>query len=180
MDRFPIPATAKYSYESGFAPPRHMGVDIMAPLHSLLVAVEPGKVWSSVEPKGGNVVYLLGDSGARYFYGHLESWAGPGMITATAEHPIEAWAGMPIGNVGTTGNAQGGPPHVHFQIRRGADVVDPFPELYAADPHKRGEIPEPGVLDRIETGLSAGAMGLGNAIGMLALLWVLVNASKGK
>lgn len=179
MDRFPLPASARYSYESGFTPPTHMGVDIMAPAHTPLLAVESGSAWSSTEPKGGRVVYLLGVSGARYFYGHLESWA-LGLIDAPPERPIHVEAGEELGKVGNTGNAQGRPTHVHFQIRRGADVVDPFPELYEVDPHKRGSIPEPGVLDRVETAVTSAATGLGNAIGMLALLWVLVNASKGK
>lgn len=179
MERFPLPPSVRYSYESGFRPPTHMGVDIMAPAHSPLVAVEAGVAWSSDEPKGGRVAYLLGDSGARYFYGHLEDW-GLGLITATAEHPARVSAGEHVGNVGTTGNAAGGPPHVHFQIRRGADVVDPFPELYDADPLHRGKVLEPGAVDRFEAGLGNFASGLGTSIGMLALLWVLVNASKSR
>lgn len=177
MDRFPLPANSKYSYESGFRPPTHMGIDIMAPAHTPVLAVESGVAWSSNEPKGGRVVYLLGDSRARYFYGHLESWA-LGLITATEQQPVRVQAGEDVGKVGTTGNAAGGAPHVHFQIRRGSEVADPFPELYAVDPHHRGNVPEPGALDRFESGLGNFATGLGNSLGMLALIWVLVNASK--
>ena len=156
-----------------------MGVDIMAPAHSPLLAVESGMAWSSNEPKGGKVAYLLGDSGARYFYGHLEAW-DLGLITASAEHPVRVTAGEGLGRVGTTGNAAGGPPHVHFQIRRGASVVDPFPELYDADPLHRGNVVEPGALDRFESGLGNFAKGLGDSLGILAIVWVLVNASKGR
>jgi murein DD-endopeptidase MepM/ murein hydrolase activator NlpD len=180
MDRFPLPATVKYSYESGFRPPSHMGIDIMAPRHAPVVAVEAGKAWGSTEVKGGTVVYLLGESGARYFYGHLESWSDPGLITATAARPITVWAGAVLGQVGTTGNATGGPPHVHFQIRRGADVVDPFPELWEADPHKRGVVPEPGMVDRLETGISKFGKDVADSLALLAVLWVVINASKGR
>lgn len=180
MDRFPLPANVSYSYSAGFRPPAHMGVDIFAPLHSPLVAVESGQAWSANDPKGGRVVYLLGArSGARYYYAHLESWA-LGIITATLAKPLQVEAGERIGDLGTSGNAQGTSPHCHFQLRRGGDVVDPFPELYAADPHHRGEIPEPTVLDRFGGEVTDAARSIGNGLGMLALLWVLVNASKGR
>jgi murein DD-endopeptidase MepM/ murein hydrolase activator NlpD len=146
MERFPLPATASYSYESGFTD-RHHGVDIMAPLGTPVLAVERGKAWSSIEPKGGKVVYLEGESGARYFYGHLSEWTLP-LISATTSKPLGVAAGDELGRVGNTGNAAGGPPHIHFQIRRvsffgaealpGAGLADPFPELMAADPKRAG------------------------------------------
>jgi murein DD-endopeptidase MepM/ murein hydrolase activator NlpD len=179
MDRFPVAADV-YSYESGFRPPTHLGVDIMAPLHSRLVAVESGVAWSSTEPKGGLVVYLLGGSGTRYYYAHLEQLGGPWLITATAANPTPVKAGEDIGTIGTSGNAAGRPPHVHFQIRRGSDVVDPFPELFDADPHHRGVIPEPGAVDRFEAELGKFGTGLSDTLTLLAVLWVVINASKGR
>ena len=146
MQRFPLPESVTYSYAPGFTE-QHQGVDIMAPLGSPVVAVESGKAWSSIEPKGGQVAYLEGESGTRYFYGHLSAWVLP-LITATTGKPLQVGAGAALGFVGTSGNAAGRPPHVHFQIRRpsffgaealpASDVVDPYPELVAADPKRRG------------------------------------------
>jgi murein DD-endopeptidase MepM/ murein hydrolase activator NlpD len=179
VQRFPLPAKVNYSYESGFRP-QHQGVDIFAPRHSPLLACESGTAWTTTDPKGGLVVYINGESGARYYYAHLESLADPGLITSSAEHPVRVEAGWEIGQVGTSGNADGRPPHCHFQIRRGDEVVDPFPELYAVDPHHRGTIPDPGVVDRFETGLGNFGKGMVDSLALMALLWVVINASKGR
>jgi len=146
MDRFPLPADASYSYEDGFTG-AHRGVDIMAAEGTPVVAVEAGQAWSNIEPKGGKVAYLQSASGTRYFFGHLSSWVLP-LISATTARPMVVKAGDEIGKVGTTGNAAGRPPHLHFQIRRAvfrgdppsneSEPVDPFPELMAADPKRAG------------------------------------------
>jgi murein DD-endopeptidase MepM/ murein hydrolase activator NlpD len=137
MDVFPLPADARYSYARRFDQ-QHRGTDIMAPLGTPVLAVEGGAVWSNIEPKGGKVAYLLGDSGTTYFYGHLSEWALK-VISATKEAPWMVHAGAELGKVGNTGNAAGGPPHVHFQMRHGVSFPsDPFDALLAVDPHKRG------------------------------------------
>ncbi len=171
MQRFPMPASVAYSYAPGFSE-QHQGVDIMAPLGSPVVAVESGKAWSSIEPKGGNVAYLEGDSGARYFYGHLQQWVLP-LISATTSKPLRVGAGAALGSVGTSGNAAGRPPHLHFQIRRPAffgaealpasEVVDPYPELAAADPKKAWGV--------APSAPSSGS-GAGPSIAFLLLLWL--------
>ena len=86
---------------------QHGGVDIFAPLNTPLRAVERGEAWSSVEPKGGNVVYLRAVDGKRYFYGHLNGWATK-LFGVTKLAPVRVEAGEPIGFVGNTGNAEAG------------------------------------------------------------------------
>lgn len=147
MDRFPLLEATPYAYEDGFSD-AHQGVDLMAPAGSPVLAVESGQAWSNIEPKGGKVAYLQGQSGARYFYGHLSQWVLP-LISATTSKPLRVAAGDELGKVGTTGNAEGRPPHVHFQVRKpvfhgaealpGSETVDPFPELMKVDPKRAGK-----------------------------------------
>jgi murein DD-endopeptidase MepM/ murein hydrolase activator NlpD len=160
MDVFPLPPSSSYSYARRFNS-EHRGTDIMAPLGTPVLAVEGGAVWSDIEPKGGKVAYLLGDSGTTYFYGHLSEWALK-VISATKEQPYMVHAGTEIGKVGNTGNAAGGPPHVHFQMRHGVSFPsDPFDALLEADDNKRGK----------------GGGGGGGAVFALALLWFLSRRS---
>lgn len=136
MQRFPLPESARYSYARRFNA-QHLGTDILAPLGTPVLAVERGRAWSNNETKGGKVVYLQGESGRRYFYGHLSEWQLR-IISATPTTAVEVDAGDELGKVGNTGNAEGGPTHVHFQQRDGSLVIDPYDDLYAVDPHRRG------------------------------------------
>ncbi len=70
---------------------------------------------------GGLAYYLHGDDGNTYYGAHLDSLAGrPGKVDR----------GDVIGRVGTTGNAAGTPPHLHFEFKpRGGRSVDPYPTL---------------------------------------------------
>lgn len=160
MDLFPISPNAEYSYDRRFNA-EHRGTDIMAPRGSLLVAVEPGVAWSTLDPKGGNVVYLEGAStGYRYYYAHLDTWA-PALSALGLRVAVSA--GDAVGYVGTTGNAAGRPPHLHFQVRSGSLVFDPFDDLAAVDPHRgRARSPAPS---------SSAPAGPGAAVVWLAILW---------
>lgn len=155
MDVFPLPRSSAYSYARNFG--AHLGTDIMAPLGTPVLAVEDGKAWTDIDPKGGKVAYLQGMSGQRYYYAHLDSWATK-LIQRTQQSPLSVSLGTELGTVGTTGNAKGGAPHLHFQSRRGSAVFDPFNELLRVDPHKRG--------------VDAGG-GMGKGILVLAVLWAL-------
>lgn len=131
MDRFPLRPSAAYTYARNWVPRAggHWGTDIFADRGTPVVAVERGIARSSSEPKGGTVVYLQGRSGTSYFLGHLDSAVVPPNGT-----PVNA--GDVIGTVGSTGNAVGKPPHIHFQIRYGNDRFDPFDRLRSVDPHR--------------------------------------------
>lgn len=107
----------------------HRGVDVFAPAGAAVVAPVSGDVRFDVDRLGGLAYHLWGDDGT-YFYGaHLSSF-GP----ASGRVP----AGALLGTVGTTGNAVGTPPHLHFEIhpnRRPGDgprPVNPTPATRAA------------------------------------------------
>lgn len=139
MLRFPLPETARYSYEQRFSTGRngHLGTDIFAPAGTPVLAVEAGIARSSVEPKGGNVVYLEVPGGAfpkRYFYAHLQA-VSPILLVGNG---VRVEAGDEIGWVGDTGNAKGKPPHLHFQLRHGSLNEDPFQHLLDVDPQNAG------------------------------------------
>ncbi len=98
---------------------RHLGVDFISPRGTPLLAVVPGVATSGQNTLGGNVVYLAGDDGHRYYYAHLERWGTLGRVGA----------GEVIGYVGDTGNAVG-VPHLHFEIRPGGGPnVNPYPTV---------------------------------------------------
>ena len=132
----------------------------MAPAGTPVLAVEGGKAWSAIEEKGGKVAYLDGKSGVRYFYGHLQTWATK-LISATPTTPIEVDASDVLGLVGSTGNAEGRPPHLHFQMKRGSLQIDPFDDLAAVDIKHKGD------------------RGMGTGVLVLALLWAWSQRQKG-
>ena len=74
------------------------------------------------DPLGGLVVLLLGPGGQSHYYAHLERQADLRAGDAIA-------AGDTVGFVGTTGNARGGPSHLHYGIYGAAGAIDPFPLL---------------------------------------------------
>lgn len=129
MERFPLPSSARYGYADRFND-AHRGTDILAPAGTPVLAVDAGRARASEEPKGGRVVYLDA-GGVVYFYGHLSEWSGE---LAPGKPPVAVRAGDELGKVGNTGNAQGRTPHLHFQMRRGSLVLDPYGELARVDP----------------------------------------------
>lgn len=176
MDRFPLDASVSYTYEDRFNA-AHRGTDILAPAGSPVLAVEKGAAWSDIDPKGGKVVYLIGESGAHYYYAHLQEWALK-LISATRQQPWPVEAGDVVGKVGTTGNAAGRPPHIHFQMKFvgavGSTQVNPFPDLIMADPKADHTRPHyVGPVDRLKSAatdaLNTGISGLG----LIALVWLI-------
>jgi murein DD-endopeptidase MepM/ murein hydrolase activator NlpD len=96
----------------------HEALDIMAPRGTPVISASNGRVlklFNSVP--GGLMVYAV-DSTGRYIlkYGHLDAYA-PGLVDGQA-----LTRGQQVGIVGTTGNAAGGAPHLHFAIARAQDL----------------------------------------------------------
>jgi len=96
---------------------KHAGVDIFAPRGTDVRAPIGGEVeLAGTGAIGGNYVWLRGDDGRGYYMAHLDAFAdgiGPGQRVEIGET---------LGFVGTTGDAEGTPPHLHFAISRDADL----------------------------------------------------------
>ena len=119
----PVDGTVHFMNDWGF--PRsggrfHEGNDLFAARGTPAVAVVGGTAVQKTGTIGGHQVKLLGDDGTSYYYTHLDRFGAGGRVAA----------GTVIGYVGTTGNAAGGPPHVHFELHPGGGAaVNPFPSI---------------------------------------------------
>jgi murein DD-endopeptidase MepM/ murein hydrolase activator NlpD len=137
---FPVKCSVSYAHSHHDYP----ATDIMAARGCAVVAVTTGRIdevsytdtWSSKHNdgalRGGLSISIVGDDGVRYYGSHLESIAN-GIAPGVRVH-----AGQLIGRVGDSGDARGGPTHLHFGlswptkadtwwVRRG--MVYPWPYL---------------------------------------------------
>ncbi|MGH2760446.1 MAG: murein hydrolase activator EnvC family protein [Actinomycetota bacterium] len=101
---------------------RHQGNDIMAPHGAPIVAVVSGRVTRTGNGGlGGKSIYLSGN-GVEFYYAHLSS------ISVGSGQSVSA--GQRLGGNGNSGNARGGPSHLHFEIHPGGGrAIDPYPSL---------------------------------------------------
>ena len=135
---FVFPVGDPHTFGDSFGAPRmmgtgyehaHQGTDIMAPAGTPLFACERGLITRmGTDVLGGTKIWVKGESGTYYYYAHLSAFAD-GMHDGKV---VEA--GDVIGYVGDTGNAKGGAPHLHFEIRPdGGPPVNPYPLLKIVD-----------------------------------------------
>jgi murein DD-endopeptidase MepM/ murein hydrolase activator NlpD len=119
------PVAGPHAFSNDWHQPRsggrlHQGTDILAPRGTPVVANVSGTVNRHSSSLGGQSYYLRGDDGNTYYGAHLQSYAAQGRVAI----------GTVIGYVGTSGNASGGPPHLHFEIHPGGGAaVNPYPTL---------------------------------------------------
>jgi murein DD-endopeptidase MepM/ murein hydrolase activator NlpD len=89
----------------------HHGDDIFAPLGAPLLAVASGTVFSVGWNKiGGNRLWLRDGQGNLFYYAHLSA------VSPLAVNGSKVNAGDVVGFVGNTGDAQGTPFHLHFEV----------------------------------------------------------------
>ena len=121
---FICPVAGPSAFGDTFGAPRpggrkHLGVDMMSPYGTPLVAVVSGFANFKTNNLGGNAISLAGDDGNGYYYAHLSSWEGSSRNVA---------AGEVIGYVGHTGDTTAN--HLHFEIHPGGGpAVDPYPTV---------------------------------------------------
>jgi murein DD-endopeptidase MepM/ murein hydrolase activator NlpD len=93
---------------------RHQGIDLLAPAGTPLVAVADGRItrlrnhdWGL----GGISLRLTDHQGTGYYYAHNQR--------NLVQLGQRVRRGQVIAQVGATGNARGGSPHLHFQLHPG-------------------------------------------------------------
>lgn len=102
----------------------HEGQDIFAPRGTPILSATEGYILRIGENTlGGQTISVVGAGGRVYYYAHLDSYAprieeGDYVTTRTV-----------LGYVGTTGNAAGTPPHLHFGVYATSGPVNPLPLL---------------------------------------------------
>jgi len=165
-----FPVYGPSSFTDTFGGPRsdvsggwHHGDDLFAPLGAPVLAVAKGSVFSvGWNVIGGNRLWLRDGQGNLFYYAHLSAFA-PLAVNGTQVN-----AGDVLGFVGNTGDAQGTPTHLHFEIHPVALIglgydgaVDPTTYLLAwkhlqdvsfaggsawAPLHSLGNAPKPGAI----------------------------------
>ncbi|MGH2760347.1 MAG: M23 family metallopeptidase [Actinomycetota bacterium] len=127
MGRFPVAGYAHYSDDWLAArykptPHLHRGLDIFAALGTPVRSPDAGVITSvSDSYPGGKSVTMRVYDGTKYYFAHLSSRAWGLVVGQSVE------VGSVLGYVGTTGNAQGGAPHVHLEVTREGGTVPPKP-----------------------------------------------------
>lgn len=93
------------------------GTPIVSPTQAVVLRMGTG-------PTEGNFVSTANPGGETFVYMHLDR-IGEGVVVGKS---LEA--GDLIGYVGDTGNALGGPSHLHFEVRNSSGgATDPYPRL---------------------------------------------------
>lgn len=111
----------------------HEAIDIMAPRHTAVRAVEDGRIARLFTSKAGGLTIYMFDPTETfcYYYAHLDRYARDLAEGQTLKR------GQIIGYVGTTGNAPANAPHLHFAIFRltadrqwwKGEPINPYPVL---------------------------------------------------
>jgi peptidoglycan LD-endopeptidase LytH len=110
---------------------RHEGIDIFAERGRPVRSATEGVVLRMGENRlGGRTVWVLGPAWERHYYAHLDGYAE--LRAGQVVNP-----GDLLGFVGDSGNARGGPCHLHYGIYTAAGSKNPYPVLTSATAARR-------------------------------------------
>jgi peptidoglycan LD-endopeptidase LytH len=102
---------------------RHQGIDIFAPKGTPVLSTTRGLVTRvGTNTLGGQIVWVLGPGLEWHYYAHLDRYGSFRASDIVRDGDV-------LGYVGNTGNARGGPPHLHYGIYGGAGAENPYPRL---------------------------------------------------
>jgi peptidoglycan hydrolase-like protein with peptidoglycan-binding domain len=143
-------ATFRDDYDTGRSSGRaHRATDLFAAMGSPVYAAVGGRVtWApGRHASAGYALQVRGDDGRLYAYYHLGPHDGgrAGAYAPGIAAGVTLTRGQLIGYVGDSGNAEGGPPHLHFEIHDdrvtdpyGTRRMNPYPSL--VDAVRRGDV----------------------------------------
>ena len=102
----------------------HEGQDIFADKGTPIFSATNGIISRvGVGDLGGNVVYVAGSGGRRYYYAHLDR------VAEGLKRGMAVTTDTVLGFVGNTGNAVNTPTHLHFGIYVYGKAINPLPLL---------------------------------------------------
>jgi murein DD-endopeptidase MepM/ murein hydrolase activator NlpD len=125
MGRFPVAGLAHYFDDwlnPRFTPKPHLhkGLDIFADFGTPIRSPDKGVVTALPNHgAGGTAVWVRSQDGISYYFAHMLERVDGIHIGQRVE------MGTVLGYVGDTGNAQGGTPHLHFEIHPGGGAAIP-------------------------------------------------------
>ncbi len=121
---------------------KHKGNDLMAPKMTPVYAAQDGVVTRmSSSERSGYYIVIRHPGQWETFYIHLNNdTPGTDDNRASREYIFadglkvgdEVLAGDLIGYVGDSGNAEVTAPHIHFELHKNGEPIDPYPYLYPA------------------------------------------------
>lgn len=109
------------SSDTGLRP--HLGQDVFCDYGTPVLAGEHGWIDHGSDATGGLVARLHRADGSYWYYAHLSGY-NPSVSSGESVSP-----GDVIGYCGTSGNAAGSPPHVHFGLYSGGVALNPMGAL---------------------------------------------------
>jgi peptidoglycan LD-endopeptidase LytH len=109
-------------YAGGFH--LHEGQDVFCRGGAPVLAAAAGRVEFDVDTLGGRIARLFMPDGSYWYYAHLSDW------NASVDSGSGVEVGDVIGYCGNSGDAVGGPPHVHFgHYLPSGQALDPMSDL---------------------------------------------------
>jgi murein DD-endopeptidase MepM/ murein hydrolase activator NlpD len=120
----PVRGAGKFDFSNSYGSPRegqrsHAGNDIFAKRGTPVVAGVDGHIRTVSGGRAGLGYYLDGVDGVTYYGAHMNELA--------VSNGQAVKRGEVLGTVGSTGNAAGTPPHLHFEVKPGGGTsIDPY------------------------------------------------------